>query len=298
MIKHTIWAEKYRPQTPTDFISTPEIKSKVESYIANNDIPHLLLAGQVGSGKTTLAKLLINQLNCDYLMINASDENGVETIRTKIKSFASSASFKPIKIVILDEADFLTPAAQASLRNIIETFAKTTRFILTCNYFDRLIEPLHSRCIRVNLEPPAKVNVATKMVEILDAEGIKYENKDVAEVITKLYPDIRSIVNSLQEHSNTGKLIVPKIFSTAYQTEILELLKSKKVVKEKWSGIRQIIVDNDVRDFESLYRTLYETYFENPEVVVIIGEWQYKHALVPDREINFMCCIKQIIEIK
>lgn len=298
MISHSIWAEKYRPQTSMDFISLSGVKSKIDEYISKNDIPHLLLAGQVGSGKTTLAKLLVKNLNCDYLMINASDENGVDIIRTKIKSFASSASFKPLKIIILDEADFLTAAAQASLRNIIETYAQHTRFILTCNFIDRLIEPLQSRCTRISLEPPSKIEVAKRVADILTQEKIKFENKAVVDIINKLYPDIRSIINCLQENSLNGELNLPKLFSTAHQSEIIDLLKSKKPNKEKWREIRQVIVDNDIRDFENLYKKLYEVYFENPEIIVILGEWQYKHAFVPDREINFMCAIKQILEVK
>lgn len=296
MIQHSVWAEKYRSQKPSEFISTPEIISKVEGYILKNDIPHLLLAGQVGSGKTTLAKLLVKNLDCDYIFINASDENGVDTIRDKVKSFASSASFRPLKVIILDEADYLTTAAQATLRNIIETFSKTTRFIFTCNYFERIIEPIHSRCTRLNLIPPVKSVIAGRIGEILDNEKIKWDAKDVVDIINKLYPDIRSIINKVQESSASGELVLPKSLSLRYQQDILALLKTKKQRKDIWKEIRQIIADNDVREFEELYRRLYEFYLEDPEKIIIIGEWQYKHSLVPDKEINFASCVLKLLE--
>jgi replication factor C small subunit len=258
----------------------------------------LLLAGQTGSGKTTLAKLLVKNLECDYIFINASDENGVETIRTKIKAFASSASFKPLKVIILDESDYLTPAAQHTLRAVIEIFSKSTRFIFTCNHRERLIPEIHSRCTPIDLEPPAKHNIASFIANILDSEKVEYEPVDIVEIVNKLYPDTRATINAIQSNSTTGKLIVPKIFATGYQNDIIKILKGKQVKKDAWKEIRQIIVDNDVRDFESIFRKIYDNFLENPEIICTVGEWQAKHTFAPDKEINFMTCIYKILEIK
>ncbi len=295
MITHSIWAEKYRPQTLSEITLTEENRKKFESYIKNQDIPHLLFAGQTGSGKTTLAKIITRSIDCDYLMINASDENGIDTIRDKVKSFASSASFRPLKIVILDEADYLTSNAQHALRNVIETFAARTRFIFTCNHIEGIIDAILSRCTRVTLEPPLKIDVAKYISGILEAENKIYTNESIVEIINKKYPDTRATVNCIQENSLNGELKVPKIMSTGYQKDIVKLLS--KPTKETLKEIRQLIVDNDVREFEGLYKTLYETYFDNPEILITLGEVQYKHALVPDKEINFIAGIAKIIEI-
>ena len=191
-MKHTLWVEKYRSQTLDKYIGNEELKSTIANWIEKNDIPHLLLYGKAGTGKTTLAKLIVNNIDCDYLYINASDENGIDTIRDKVKSFAIASSFKPLKVVILDEADFLTQPAQAALRNLIEEYSLNTRFILTCNYIERLIEPLQSRCEIHILKPPSKGDVARHIcTNILEVEGVKYDIKDVARVINELYPDVR-----------------------------------------------------------------------------------------------------------
>jgi replication factor C small subunit len=297
MKEHTIWNEKFRSTSLDTFVAKDDLRVKLQKYIETNDIPHLLFSGQTGSGKTTLAKLLVSNIKCNSLSINASDENGIDNIRDKVKSFASAASITgELKIVILDEADFLTPNAQAALRNIIETFSRNTRFILTCNYIERLIEPLQSRCTSFQLESPSKKYVSIHIATILKNEGIEYDKNDIVKLVNQYYPDIRRIINSAQADSLSGTLVLSDTLSSNYIEEIFNLLKNKK--NDAWKGIRQIIVDNDLRDFQNLYSFLYEKYFDNPEVVVIIADYQYKQSFVADKEICFMACVAKILEVK
>jgi replication factor C small subunit len=297
MKEHTIWNEKFRSNNLNEFVAKEELKSTLQKYIDTNDIPHLLFYGTAGSGKTTISKLLAKNIKCDFKFVNASDENGIDDIRDKVKSFASSASISgKLKIVILDEADFLTINAQAVLRNIIESFSRTTRFILTCNYIERIIEPLQSRCTVFRLEPPSKKEVAAHVVNILKTEKIKYDKNDVITLINNHYPDIRRIINSLQSASVTGTLKLSDNLSSNYKEEIYNLIINK--TEKSWTEIRQIVVDNDLRDFTDIYRFLYENLFETPEIVCIIAEHQYKQAFAVDREINFMAAVNKMLNVK
>ena len=211
-MQHTLWTEKYRSQTLDQYIGNDELKNTIQSWIIKNDIPHLLLHGKAGTGKTTLAKLITQNINCDMMYINASDENGIDTIRDKVKSFASTSTFQPLKVVILDESDYLTINAQASLRNIIETFSAKTRFILTCNYVERIIEPLQSRCQAFKIETLSKPDIARHLVSILEAENTTYNLPDISAIVTNFYPDIRKIINVTQPVSYTH-LTLPTICS-------------------------------------------------------------------------------------
>ena len=300
---HTIWNEKYRPNTLDTYVGNGIIKSTFQQYIDTNDVPHLLLYGDAGSGKTTLAKIVANTIAKDnYIYINASDENSVDTVRDKIKQFASSIGFGGLKLIILDESDYLTPNAQAALRNVIETFSKTTRFILTCNYIDKIIDPIQSRCQIFNIVPPSKKEVAQHLVKILEDESVKYEKDNLVTIINQSYPDIRRVINTTQRCVIGGvlKLDESTLVEHNYLSSILDVLKSNKNKKEKFDGIRQLLADNHVRDFNQLFRYLYDNVdtFSNgfvSTIILIIAESQYKDSFVVDHEINAMAMFIQII---
>jgi len=207
---HTLLVEKYRSKTLDDYVGNEHIKKTINQYISQNDIQNLIFYGPAGTGKTTLAKLIVNNLNCDHLYINASDERGIETIRDKVSGFASSASFKPLKVVILDEADFLTIQAQASLRNVIETFSRSTRFIMTCNYVERIIDPLQSRCQVLKVIPPSKGDVAKHIAWILEEENTSFELQDIKTITNQFYPDLRKCLNTAQLSTQDNKLVIDK----------------------------------------------------------------------------------------
>jgi DNA polymerase III delta prime subunit len=300
---HTIWNEKYRPQTLDTYVGNDTVKTTFQQYIDTNDVPHLLLYGDAGSGKTTLAKIVANTIAKDnYIYINASDENSVDTVRDKIKQFASSIGFGGLKLIILDECDYMTPNAQAALRNVIETFSKTTRFILTCNYVDKIIDPIQSRCQIFNIVPPSKKEVASHLVKILDGENVKYEKDSLVTIINQSYPDIRRVINTTQRCVIGGvlKLDETTLVEHNYLSSILDVLKSSKSKKEKFDGIRQLLADNHVRDFNQMFRYLYDNVdtFANgfvSTIILIIAEAQYKDSFVVDHEINSMAMFIQII---
>ena len=293
-MQHTLWTEKYRSQTLDQYIGNTELKTTIGSWITKNDIPHLLLYGKAGTGKTTLAKLITQNINCDMMYINASDENGIDTIRDKVKSFASTSTFQPLKVVILDESDYLTINAQASLRNIIETFSAKTRFILTCNYVERIIEPLQSRCQAFKIETLSKKSIAHHLADILDAEDVRYNLPDIAAIVTNSYPDIRKIINVTQQNVIDGKLLLTKIDTKFDITDVVKLIQGKDAFK----SVRQYLVDNNISDFEPMYRALYdELGKDNGLITITLAEYQFKHATVVDKEINFMACIASIINI-
>jgi replication factor C small subunit len=293
-MQHTLWTEKYRSQTLDQYIGNDELKNTIQSWIIKNDIPHLLLYGKAGTGKTTLAKLITQNINCDMMYINASDENGIDTIRDKVKSFASTSTFQPLKVVILDESDYLTINAQASLRNIIETFSAKTRFILTCNYVERIIEPLQSRCQAFKIETLSKPDIARHLAGILDEENIEFTPGNLANIINTYYPDIRKIINVTQQHTVDGKLTVTKIDTKFDISDVVKLIQGKDAFK----SVRQYLIDNSISDFEPMYRALYdELGKDNGLITMTLAEYQFKHATVVDKEINFMACIASIINI-
>jgi replication factor C small subunit len=299
MKQHTLWIEKYRSQTLEQYIGNDAIKSRIADCIAKNDIPHFIFAGSAGTGKTTLAKLIVKNIQCDYLYINASDENGIDTIRDKVKGFASTASFQPIKIVILDEADFLTQPAQAALRNLIEEYSAYTRFILTCNYVERLIEPLQSRCELHMLKPPTKGAVAKHIcINILDVEGVTYEMSDVAKVINEFYPDIRSIIKVLQSNVKDSKLVVASLDDN-WCKPLVEILKKRD--SKAWYQVRQLVADSQVDDFQTAYRYMFDnlsefSYGNDAQLSVILDDFIWRAGVVPDKEINFAACIAKVLE--
>ena len=296
--KNSLLNEKYRPTELSDYVGNGSLKSTIASQLYNNDIQNYLFYGPAGTGKTTLAKLIVNKLDCDHIYINASDERGIETIRDKVSSFASVASFKPLKVVILDEADFLTIQAQASLRNIIETFSRTTRFILTCNYVERIIDPLQSRCQTIKVVPPTKKHLAS----ICDKESISYEPKAIGKIVNKFYPDLRKMLNTIQASTNKNKLTLDDslLVSTSYMTSIIKELEKPK---SSFTKIRQIIADANVDDFDELFRFLYENaskYIPGKEgtVAILVNEHLYQANFRIDKEINVMSLIQNIINNK
>ena len=206
--------EKYRPVTLDTYVGNENLKSSISKQLDNNDIQNYLFYGPAGTGKTTLAKLCVQNLDCDHLYINASDERGIETIRDKVSILSMLFSFKSLKVVILDEADFLTIQAQASLRNIIETFSRTTRFILTCNYVERIIDPLQSRCQTIKVIPPTKKEVAVHLASICDKESISYEPTAIGKIVNKFYPDLRKMLNTIQASNNKGQLALDESSSS------------------------------------------------------------------------------------
>jgi DNA polymerase III delta prime subunit len=306
-INNSLWVEKYRPDTLENYIGNDHLKGIITKYLDGNDIQNLIFYGPAGTGKTTLAKLLTKNLNCEYLYINASDERGIETIRDKVSGFASTMSFKPLKVVILDEADFLTIQAQASLRNVIETFSKSTRFILTCNYVERIIDPLQSRCQVLKIVPPSKGEVAKHLFKVLSKEVIQHSNDDLKNIVNQYYPDVRKMLNVCQMNikitDNQGipsfDLVLDKqtLVSSNYIDKVIELLPNKK----SFRNIRQVIADSNVQDFEALYKALYERideYTSRPaEAIIIIEEYMYHSNFRIDKEINIMACISKLLEI-
>ena len=305
MKQHTLWIEKYRSQTLEQYIGNDAIKDRIADCIAKNDIPHFIFSGTAGTGKTTLAKLIVNNIKCDYLYLNASDENGIDIIRDKVKGFASSASFNPLKVIILDEADFLTQPAQAALRNIIEEYSINTRFILTCNYIERLIEPLQSRCEINILKPPTKGGVAKHIcTNILDVEKITYEIKDIAQVVNTFYPDIRSIIKVLQQNtildhlSGENILVIDKIDDN-WCKQLVQILNKRD--KDAWFQIRQLVADSQVDDFQIAYRYMFEhmpefSYGNDANLSVILDDFIWRSSVVPDKEINFAAAIARILD--
>jgi len=300
--ENSLWVESYRPDTLEGYVGNEHILEKVKIYIENEDVPHLLLYGQAGTGKTTLAKIITNQIDCDVMYINASDENNVDTVRDKIRGFASSMGFRKWKIIILDESDYLTPNAQAALRNLMETFSKSTRFILTCNYVEKIIDPIQSRCQTFGITPPSKKEVAVRLKEILDTEGVSYEMSDLAILVNSGYPDIRRVLNAAQRQVINGVLKIDKTstIQANYMDDVLNVLKSDDNLKDSFRKVRQIIADSKVRDFTPFYRFLYDSVDEYASgkvgnIILKIAEAQYQDASVVDKEINVMAMMLGIL---
>ena len=303
-INNSLWVEKYRPRKLTEYVGNEHLKQKVSDYLQSGDVPHLLFFGKAGTGKTTLAKLIVNSINCDYIIINASDENNVDTVRNKVKGFASTIGFKDMKVIILDEFDYMTPNAQAILRNLMETFSKHCRFILTCNYVEKVIDPIQSRCQTFQIVPPTKKDVAVQISQILGKEGVSFKPKDLVPIIDSSYPDIRKIINTCQLNSSKGELRIDttSVIDSDVKSKVVEILKSKDDKKNKWKKIRQAVADARIQDFTELYSFLYEKVDEygggnTSNIILILSESQHKDSLVVDKEITFMSCIIQIVGI-
>lgn len=299
MSSHGLWVEKYRPKDLSTYVGNESLKTKVARFIEEQNVPHLLLYGKAGGGKTTLAKIITNNVECDYLYINASDERNIDLVRDKLKTFASSVGFKPMKIVILDEADYLNPnSAQPALRNLMETFSSHCRFILTCNYVEKIIDPLQSRCQTYKIIPPSKKEVALHSRTILENEAIDYELDDLALIVTAGYPDLRKVINDLQRQCIDGVLKVDKdgLLNNEFKLLFIESLKNRDDIRT----IRKMVANNNFTDFTELFRLMYDEVdnFAGDKVAEAIAEIStglYQDVLVPDKEINFIATVSNTI---
>jgi len=298
MSSHGLWVEKYRPEDLSTYVGNESLKTQVERFLDDGNVPHLLLYGKAGGGKTTLAKIIVNHVDCDYLYINASDERNIDVVRDKLKTFASSIGFRSMKVVILDESDYMTPMAQAALRNLMETFSKHCRFILTCNYVEKIIDPIQSRCQTYKIVPPSKKQVALHAKNILEKENISFDLDDLALVVTAGYPDMRKVINELQRMSINGKLNVDKdgMIHNEFKLQFLDAIRNGESI----STIRKMVADSNFTDYTELYRLLYDEVEsfgieKMPEIIADISKGSYQDVLVVDKEINFIATVSQIL---
>jgi DNA polymerase III delta prime subunit len=304
-MEHLLWTERYRPQTIEECILPERLKTPFQEYVNQKTIPNLLLHGGAGVGKTTVAKAMCNEIGCDFMVINGSDESGIDTFRVKIKNYASSMSFAGgRKVIIIDEADYLNPnSTQPALRNAIEEFAGNCSFIFTCNYKNRIIEPLHSRCavIDFGLKNGEKVKMAAqfhKRIEhVLQSEKVEYEKTVVAELIKKHFPDFRRVINELQRYAQLGKIDVG-ILSQIGDVSISQIVKHLK--EKDFGAIRKWVATTEI-DSTTLFRKVYDALYDTlkpqsiPKAVLILADYQYKQAFVADQEINLVACLTELM---
>jgi DNA polymerase III delta prime subunit len=306
MIDHGLFVEKYRPKTIEDCILPQTLKNTLTGIIKSGESQNLLLHGGAGVGKTTVARAICNELNADYILINCSEEGNIDTLRTKIRQFASTVSLNGgSKIVILDEFDYSNAQSiQPALRGAIEEFSKNCRFIITCNYKNRIISPIHSRCTNIEFKIPAKekpgiaIQILSRLEEILDAENIPYEKSVLVSLITKYFPDIRRILNELQRYSVSG-LIDVGILSQIGELQVKDLVSAMK--NRDFASCRKWVVENIDNSQTELFRKIYDGLNEHmksssvPQAILIIAEYQYKSAFVADQEINLTACIVELM---
>jgi len=306
MVQEYLWVEKYRPQKIDDCILPKQLKDTFKEFISSGELPNFLFAGGPGIGKTTVAKALCNEIDAEYLLINGSEESGIDTLRTKIKGFASTVSLTDSKkVVILDEADYLNPnSTQPALRAFIEEFSNNCRFIFTCNYKNRIIEPLHSRCAVVDfkIENKDKQEIAAaffkRISQILEYESIQYDPKPIVELITKYFPDWRRVINELQRYSVSGKIdsgILLNVSEESYK-QLVTHLKEKN-----FTEVRKWVAKNSDSDSINIFRQLYDSSSSTiesasiPQLVLILADYQYKAAFVADHELNLMAALTEVM---
>ena len=298
---HSLWVERYRPRKFEDFIGSQSVKETLELWLKNKDIPHLLFFSSPGTGKTSIGKMLVNLIPCDSLIINASDENGVDDIRNKVQDFCVTMGMQPLKIMFMDEADRLTPDAQGVMRNLMESYSHSTRFILTCNYQEKIVPAIKSRCQSFEIKPPSKPEVMGHLVKILDKEKVKYDKRDVAFIVSSYFPDMRKIINFSQQSSMSGELKIAKA-NTAdqdYKTKLVELLKTPGRVGV-FDEIRQLVADASFSNYEEVYKYLFDHVndyagLKAPEVILHLAEAVYQSSLVFEREITFVAAMHKLL---
>jgi len=304
MSEEYLWVEKYRPRKIDSCILSKELKSFFKTIIKKGDIQNMLLSGTAGTGKTTIARALCEELDSDYIVINGSEESGIDVLRTKIKQFASTVSFTGnTKVVILDEADYLNPnSTQPALRGFIEEFSNNCRFIFTCNFKNRIIQPLHSRCTSIDFKIPKdeKPKIAAaffkRVLDILNQENIPFNEKVVAKVVEKHFPDYRRTLNEFQRYSHSGN-IDEGILTNIVEVNANELINSLR--QKDWKRMRMWVVNNLDNDPQTLFRMIFDTIMpltnQVPQLVLTIADYQYKAAFVSDQEINLVACLTEIM---
>ena len=305
MSEHILWVEKYRPKTIEDCILPDSLKATFQEYVNRKEIPNLLLSGSAGVGKTTVAKALCEEVGCDYIVINGSDDSGIDVLRNKIKNYASSVSLMGgRKVVIIDEADYLNPnSTQPAFRGVIEEYASNCSFIFTCNFKNRIMDAIHSRCTCIDFKlNGSKAKMASaffKRVEyILEKEGVTYDKPVVAEIITKHFPDNRRILNELQRYS-VGGTIDKGLLASVSDVQLTELINSLKV--KDFAGARKWVTNNLDNDPTKIYRKLYDGLYELlkpnsvPQLVLHLAKYQYQSAFVADHEINMIACLTEVM---
>ena len=301
-----LWVEKYRPKTVDECILPTELKKTFTEFVKDKHIPNLILSGSAGTGKTTIAKAMVEEIGSTWMLINGSEESGIDVLRTKIKNFASTVSLEGgRKYIILDEADYLNPqSTQPALRGFMEEFHKNCGFILTCNYKNRLIEPLQSRCSNIDftIKNGERIKLAKSFFErvqdILNQEQIKFEPKAIAELINKYFPDWRRCLNELQRYSSSGQIDAGILVNLSSENikELVGFMKAKE-----FTNVRKWIVNNLDNDPSRIFRTIYNSLYDNldhstiPHAVVIIADYQYKSAFVADQEINMLACMTELM---
>ena len=301
-----LWVEEYRPQNIDSCILPKALKKTFSEFVQQDNIPNMILSGGAGVGKTTVAKAMLTEMGCTYMMINGSEESGIDILRTKIKNFASTVSLHGgRKYIILDEADYLNPqSTQPALRGFMEEFHKNCGFILTCNYKNRLIEPIHSRCSVIEFQipnsekPKLAVSFMKRVEEILKLEDIAYDKRVIIEVINKYFPDWRRVLNELQRYSSSGTIDAGMLVDIS-EVNIKELMHAMK--EKEFTNVRRWVVNNLDNDSVRLLRFIYDNLYSYvdggsiPHVVVVLGEYQYKAAFVADQEINMLACLTEIM---
>lgn len=306
MREHMLWVEKYRPRSIEETVLPTDLKQIFSKFVEDKFVPNLLLCGRAGIGKTTVARALLEELSCDYIVINGSLNGNIDTLRNDIKTFASSVSLSGgRKYVILDEADYLNPnSTQPALRNFMEEFSKNCGFILTCNFKNRIIEPLHSRCSVVEFKlakeerPQLASTFYKRACSILEGEGVKFDMKAVAGVISKYFPDFRRTLNELQRYAATGAIDAGILANKKEETfkELFEYIKAKN-----FTNVRKWVGENSDVDTAVFFRTLYDLLSEQlkpssiPQLVLTLADYQYKAAFVADPEINLAACLAEIM---